>query len=79
MFGTILRAVALAACAFFGGAALAQSNGAYVEGSCGGSYRGLDGDSYACSAKRIPSCERSSGRCECLERKACGGARDEPW
>jgi hypothetical protein len=75
----IARLLVFVVCALAGGPALAAGQFGYTEGSCGGSYRGLDGDSYACSAKRIPSCEQSTGRCECLERKACGGSRDEPW
>jgi hypothetical protein len=76
----ILRAWVVAAFAFLGLGFLTAANAQYSEGSCGGAYRGRDGASYPCSAKRKPVCEQSTGRCQCLERTECpGGKQREEW
>lgn len=53
--------------------------GEFIEGQCGGSYVGQDRGTYPCSEKRKPICQQSTGRCQCLERRACGGKQDEDW
>lgn len=51
----------------------------FVEGQCGAPYVGQDRDSYPCGKIRKPVCQRDTGRCQCLERRECGGKQDESW
>ena len=48
-------------------------------GACGGTMVGADGQTYPCADTRKPACNESGARCVCLEQRACGGARDEPY
>ncbi len=58
---------------------MTAANAQYVEGQCGGTYTGQDRATYPCDAKRKPVCQQDTGRCQCLEKKACGGKQDEEW
>lgn len=49
-----------------------------TEGQCGGPYTGPDGQGYQCTRDRKPYC-LPNGRCQCLERRECGGKQDENW
>jgi len=60
-------------------AATSAVNAQYWEGACGGAMRGYDGREYPCEQDRKPVCDQSSGRCVCLERRACGGRHDQGW
>jgi hypothetical protein len=51
----------------------------YAEGACGGVMRGYDGRGYPCEASRKPVCQISTGHCVCLQKKECGGKRDQDW
>ncbi len=70
-----LAAALICAPLAFADAATAQT----VEGQCGGSYVGQDRASYPCAPIRKPVCQQSTGRCQCLERRECGGKQDEEW
>jgi hypothetical protein len=65
--------------ALFSLVVLAAAEPGFSEGQCGGAYTGQDGNGYNCGATRVPYCENSTRRCQCLERRACGGTQDEPW
>ncbi|WP_395696591.1 hypothetical protein [Methylocella sp.] len=53
--------------------------GEFAEGQCGAPYVGQDRNAYPCSKIRKPVCQRDTGRCQCLERRECGGKQDESW
>ncbi len=73
----ISRAFLIVICVFMGPSFIGSAN-ADTEGQCGGPYTGEDGQSYQCGSTRKPYC-LANGRCQCLERKACGGKQDEDW
>jgi hypothetical protein len=76
----VCKALGAVASAYLSLALFAAAEPGYSEGSCGGAYAGQDGARYACGPNRAPYCEQSTGRCQCLERKACpGGKQDESW
>jgi hypothetical protein len=56
----------------------AQAHAQVVEGACGGVMTGYDRRQYTCAHDRKPACDQATGRCVCVERRACGGSHDEP-
>ncbi len=75
----IYRVFFIFACALLSLAVLDVARAQDSEGACGGSYAGQDRASYGCAPTRKPYCQQNTGRCQCLERKACGGKQDEEW
>jgi hypothetical protein len=75
----IFKARGAIVCALLGLVVLAAAEAGFSEGQCGAPYKAPDGNTYTCGTTRAPFCENSTGRCQCLERKACGGTQDEPW
>ncbi len=75
----IFRAFVIVVFGFLSLAFPNRANAQYSEGACGGSYRGQDGAGYPCGTNRRPVCQQGTGRCQCLERRACGGKQDEDW
>jgi hypothetical protein len=57
----------------------AQASAQVVEGPCGGVMTGYDRRQYTCAHDRRPACDQASGRCVCVERRDCGGSRNEPF
>ncbi len=76
----VFAALALLVAGFSAGGAAAQGwFSEFSEGACGAPYTGPDRDTYPCEKTRKPVCQRNSGRCQCLERRECGGKLDESW
>ncbi len=73
----IVRAFIVVVFGFLGLASAA--NAQYAANQCGGSYTAQDGASYKCKNTRKPYCQQGTGRCQCLERRECGGKQDEEW
>jgi hypothetical protein len=78
------RCAVLCLLAFLSGASpvSAQSNDPsppHSLGACGGPMTGADGQTYPCAPDRKPACNEAGARCVCLEQRACGGTRDEPY
>ena len=59
--------------------AAADASPPHSLGACGGEMAGADGQTYPCAEDRKPACNEEGARCVCLEQRACGGTRDEPY
>lgn len=74
-----VRVFVSAAFAFLSLAVSFPAKAQVTEGACGGVMTGYDRRQYTCGRDRKPACDQSTGRCVCVERRECGGSRNEPF